>query len=358
VIPAVLLLVVLLALPATAQAARTTGWGGANPFVCELQQAGFEATAPGGDPTADPYCVEFDKRRQNVSEGGIVDFLSKEPARVAAATDKCFYFQADHWRASVVQEDGSTRLYEWDGRYFFDKARGEGGAYVENLSVNGRTEDPSRFPGIPPEYAQHLGPGTGGVRVIDGSVEADPRCAERARREPERIYVQAALEAAGEDPAGFATAPGRCRAPAAGRVTLRALGPVAVRTRERDVRAALGAPAEIRRGVLRWCEGGSFLVVQRSDRSGDLGSDPEAATIMVVATRGRFRWGGAGPGTRAPRRWAHVGRLGTTRLVARSRRSPVVLGVRGGRVRFVAVYDRRAIRTRAGLERVLTRAVR
>ena len=37
-------------------------------------------------PEADPFCVEFDKRRQNVTELGVVDFLSKEPARVAAAS--------------------------------------------------------------------------------------------------------------------------------------------------------------------------------------------------------------------------------------------------------------------------------
>ena len=45
-------------------------------------------SAPGTDfpdPGADPFCVEFDKTNQNVTDFGIVDFLSKEPARVAAA---------------------------------------------------------------------------------------------------------------------------------------------------------------------------------------------------------------------------------------------------------------------------------
>ena len=112
-------------------------------------------------PEADPYCVEFDKRRQNVTELGVVDFLSKEPARVAAASSKCFYFQSDHWRGSVVQADGSTKTYEWDGHYFFDKARAEGGVWVTNFNFNGQTFDPSQLPGMPPEYAQHFGPGHG-----------------------------------------------------------------------------------------------------------------------------------------------------------------------------------------------------
>ena len=182
-------LAVVALLPLATPATRTTGWGGENPFACELQQAGFEPTAPGGDPAADPYCVEFDKRRQNVTGLGLADFLSKEPARLAAAVPKCFYFQSDHWRASVVQDDGATKLYEWDGHYFFDKARGEGGVWVTNFNVNGRTADPGATPGVPPEYAEHLGPGTGGVRMIDGSGEAAPRGAQRAREDPGAIYA-------------------------------------------------------------------------------------------------------------------------------------------------------------------------
>jgi hypothetical protein len=88
-----------------------------NPFNCELQQAGFEALGP--DPAADPYCVGFEKTRQNVTEFGLLDFLMKEPARVAAALPKCFYYQADHWRGSIVQDDDRTKLYEFRGRYFF-----------------------------------------------------------------------------------------------------------------------------------------------------------------------------------------------------------------------------------------------
>src|SRR4029079_19037175 len=134
------------AVPATASAQQGPGgWDGSNPFVCTLQQVGTGTDFP--LPGADPFCVEFDKRHQNVDQLGVVDFLSKEPARVAAASGKCFYFQSDHWRGSIVQDEGSTKTYEWDGHYFFDKARGEGGAWITNFSLNGQTQDPSRIPG-------------------------------------------------------------------------------------------------------------------------------------------------------------------------------------------------------------------
>jgi hypothetical protein len=348
----------VLALAAPADGARITGWNGENPFVCELQQAGFEAT--GSDPAADPYCVEFDKRRQNISELGLVDFLAKEPARVAAATDKCFYFQADHWRASVIQDDGSTKLYEWDGHYFFDKARGEGGAWVTNFNVNGRTEDPSRYPGIPPEYAQHMGMGTGGVRVVDGSVEPDPRCAERARREPERIYVAAQP---GGPPSRFATDERRCRAPSRGYVTSRSLGPVRIGDGEARVRDVLGPPAEVRRGFLRHCAAGQFLAGNRTDRSGDLGAGGDEPTVMIVARQGAFRLHGTGPGSSErtlrrnfARRLQRMGVVAGTR-VHRVRRRPVAFGTRRGQVRWIAVFDTRVIRTREGLEIYLRRAL-
>jgi hypothetical protein len=90
---------------------RRCPWDGANPFHCTVQNAGFGTKVP--DPGADPYCVSFNKTRQNISQLGLLDFLLKEPARVAAATPKCFYFQEDHWRGSVVQSDASSVLYEF-----------------------------------------------------------------------------------------------------------------------------------------------------------------------------------------------------------------------------------------------------
>jgi hypothetical protein len=136
-------------------------WDGTNPFAdsCVLQQAGFEATGP--DPGAEPYCVEFDKRQQNLDRLGLVDFVLKEPARVAAAVGKCRYFQADHWRGSIVQADGRTKTYEFDGRYFFDKSTGNGGVSIENFNVNGRSGDPSAY--LPPGLREFTGPGRFGA---------------------------------------------------------------------------------------------------------------------------------------------------------------------------------------------------
>ena len=53
------------------------------------------------DPGADPYCVNFDTTGRSLTDLGLADFLSKEPARVAAAVPKCFYYQEDHWRGSI-----------------------------------------------------------------------------------------------------------------------------------------------------------------------------------------------------------------------------------------------------------------
>src|SRR3954466_7890454 len=113
----------------SAHASGPAGGGGTNPFSCTLQQLGMGTEFP--QPDADPFCVEYDKTHQNATELGVVQFLSKEPARVAAASDKCFYFQRDHWTGSVVQ-GRQPETYHWDGSYYFDKLRGTGGVYVEN----------------------------------------------------------------------------------------------------------------------------------------------------------------------------------------------------------------------------------
>jgi hypothetical protein len=331
--------VVALVLPAAAgaQVEAPTGWDGVNPFRCTLQDAGFGSTL--ADPAADPLCVEYDKRRQNVTELGIVDFLLHEPARVAAALPRCFYFQADHWRAAVVQDDGATELYRWDGHYFFDKAKGNGGVWVSNFSVGGRTFDPSSLPGIPPEFARHMGPGTAGFMTRD-DIPADPACAARAAAEPERIYASAETP-----PAGGCTDP-------AGPLTRRRLGPVALGSAEADVRTALGRPREVRRGFLRYCAegGGALLVGFPADRSGDLGPPSAGRAVIVVSTAPALLRGAPRVRRGAPA----VLRAGRLRVVRH--RSGVLAGVRAGRVRFVAVADRRAVGSRSALRAALRRA--
>lgn len=332
--------------PAVA-AESPTGWNGENPFVCELQQAGFGPTGP--DPSADPYCVEFDKRRQNVTQLGVVDFLAQEPARVAAASDKCFYFQSDHWRGSVVQDDGTTKTYEWDGHYFFDRARGEGGVWVTNFNFNGRTYDPGQIPGMPAEWGRYFGPGTGGFITRNGFGEADARCVEKARRSPP--YARPRPGARG------------CLV-AKGAMTSRAIGSVALGDHEPRVRGTLGEPFLVRRGFLRWCffDGTSVRVGYASDRSGDQGSGQGEPSLMLLTTSPAYRVGRVTIGTtlrtlrrafpRAVRRTISAGAA----VYALDRTSRLLAGVRRGRVIWLAAHRRDEIRSPRALATWVRRA--
>jgi hypothetical protein len=176
-----------LALATTASAQPIAPYDGSNPFRCKTQNVGTGVDFP--DPGADPFCVEFDKTSQNVTDFGIVDFLLNEPARVAAATPKCFYHQTDHWTGSIVQGTEPT-LWHWDGRYFFDKARGMGGVRVDNLVVGGLPMDPRLLPGFPPEFSPYFGPANGGGAFLAQTVPADPNCAARVDtpQEVKKIY--------------------------------------------------------------------------------------------------------------------------------------------------------------------------
>jgi hypothetical protein len=343
-----ILVVALITVSSAGAADPPEPWDGVNPFVCELQQAGFDGKGP--QPEADPYCIEFDKREQNISQLGLVEFLSKEPERVAAASPKCFYFQADHWRGSIVQEDASTKTYEWDGHYYFDKARGEGGVWVTNFNFGGQTGDPREIPGFPEEWKPFFGPGTGGFRTR-GSIETDPRCAERSQREAGRIYRGAGGPAS------------RCMV-GAGRVGPRRLGPARIGDSEAQLRRALGPPRRVRRGFLRWCvhRGGRFLAGQRSDRSGDLGEGSTERTVLLISSSRAFRFRGVGPGApgralkrRLPRAVGLV-REARTRLFLARPGSRVLFGVRQGRVRYLGVRNKRALRSKRALKRYLRRA--
>jgi hypothetical protein len=160
--------------------APPTPWNGTNPFHCRIQDAGFGTKVP--DPSADPYCVRFNKTRQNLTGLGLVQFLLREPARTAAAVPKCFYFQEDHWRGSIRQSD-HTAIFEFQGHYFFNKATGDGGVWVKHFTVEGRTFDPRTLPGFPPADRKYFGPGTGGF-ISHDSVPADPGCRAKAKHNP------------------------------------------------------------------------------------------------------------------------------------------------------------------------------
>jgi hypothetical protein len=332
--------------PAAGAADAPTPWDGTNPFVCELQQAGFTPTGP--HPEADPYCIEFDKRHQNVDQLGVVDFLSMEPARVAAASDKCFYFQSDHWRGSIVQSDASTKTYEWDGHYYFDKAKSEGGTWVSNFNVNGQSGDPRDLPGFPAEWKPYFSKGTGGV-ITHNSVDGDPACVARAKREPGRIYRSAAGAGSG----------GRCALPG-GSVGRDRLGPVRIGDSEDVVRRSLGPPTLIKRGFLRYClaGGGRYVVGELGDRSGEPGSSSDERVAMVLSTSRAFRYGKVRPGSSVRRLRGGLRkrfRYGSVTVYSR-RRSAVLVGVRARKVRFIAVRDARVLRGKRPLATFLRRA--
>jgi hypothetical protein len=162
----VLVIALAAASPASAQT-PVVPWDGTNPFRCQNQNVGTGVDFP--DPGADPFCVEFDKTQQNITDFGLVEFLAMEPARVAAAVPKCFYFQHDHWTGSIVQGQ-PPELWHWDGSYFFDKAQGIGGVYVSDLR------------------SVLFGPVTGGVRLVSLG-QVDPICAAKVDTPQERRRV-------------------------------------------------------------------------------------------------------------------------------------------------------------------------
>jgi hypothetical protein len=313
-----------------------------------IQNAGLGTKVP--DPSADPYCVRFDKTHQNITGLGIVDFLLKEPARTAAAVPKCFYFQEDHWRGTVSQGE-ETAVYEFQGHYFFNKATGDGGVWVTGFTVDGQTFDPTALPGFPPADGKYFGPGTGGFITHD-DVPADPQCAALAKHHPGGVYP------APQTP--------RC-VPGAGSVTRRGLGPLLLGARENAVRSELGPPSRIDRGFLHYCVsgGGSFLVGQPGDRSGTLGTGGREPTVMLMTTSRGFTLTGrrrhllrVGARASAARRaFPHARRFLKVAGVQVLRARPgLLVGLRRGRVAYLVSYSPRQIRTRKPLASYLRRA--
>ena len=314
------------AVPAAAQSGLS-GWDGTNPFDCTLQYAGTEAEVP--QPDADPYCVEFDKRHQNVTELGVVEFLSLEPARVAAASPKCFYFQHDHWVGSIQQGNAATQTYAWDGSYYFDKARGTGGVYVENFTFNGQTGDPSQLPGFPAEYKPFFGQGKGGVNRSE-AVDVDPSCIAKAEeRDP---YRQ-------DRPGGAAGSEGidRCRV-AGGRVD-RGIGGVRLGTRRAGVRQKLGAPTTESSRYMTWCMTGGGRVVAAFDSRGE-----RARVVLVLTDASPFDARGFRTGSKSSKARARMRRERTIApgvLLMARRKDALVAGLVKGRVRYLASASRR-----------------
>ena len=296
------------------------GYDGSNPFNCTLQSVGLGTDFP--RPDDDPFCVEYDKTRQNVTMLGVVEFLAQEPARVAVAVPKCFYYQHDHWTGSIVQGDARTETYHFDGSYYFDKARGAGGVHLSNFRIAGQTADPTLIPGFPAEYRPFFGPGRGGVQFTGAGIDVEPRCVQLAlRRQVHRTPSR-----------------GRSCRIAGGRVG-RGIGGIALGASRSRVRSALGAPTSESRSSIRYClEGGGTL------SAGFPGPSPRGRALVVKVDNPAFGTRGLGPGTReriARRilRGERVHRRGGSAklLILRQRRRTLVAALRRGRVSYVAV---------------------
>jgi hypothetical protein len=245
----------MLALPGAAAAQESpypdgpfAPWDGSNPFQCANQDVGTGVDFP--DPGADPFCVEFDKTQQNLTDLGLLAFLANEPARVAAALDKCFYFQHDHWTGSIVQGE-APELWHWDGSYVIDRGSGAFGANLQNFRILGAPASPSAYFPIPAEYASFFDQdGIGGILVL-GQIPVDPLCAAKVDTPEERdaVYRRApVLPGAGLDP-GASLPP---QTPALSGATA-APGPVLMRSCRRAKKRKRGARPKrrCRRGKTR-----------------------------------------------------------------------------------------------------------
>ena len=324
---AVAAVVLAAALPqlATAQSGLS-GWDGKNPFACTLQQLGGGTDFP--EPDADPFCVEYDKRHQNIDKLGLVEFLSKEPARVSAAGPKCFYFQHDHWVGTIVEGNQQTQTYAWDGSYYYDKAKGTGGVYVENFTFNGQTGDPTLLPGFPTQYKPYFGNGRGGVRK-SGEVPVDPACVEKAKQHDP--YATGGPGGPGPDSGK------NCRVPG-GQVD-RGIGGIRLGQTRRSVRKTLGAPTKESLTWVNYCmTGGGRLMAAFSKRGSD-------GRVILVFTNARpFDLRGIRTGDSTSRAHSRLngeyrmkGERGHRPLGVREPSQLLLVGTFRGHVMFVAV---------------------
>jgi hypothetical protein len=325
------------ALPAWAQAPQVVGpYNGAIPFECELQNVGTGTDFP--DPGADPFCVEFDKTNQNLTDFGLVEFTAQEPARVAAAAAKCFYFQRDHWTGSVVQGQ-SPELWHWDGDYFYDRARGVGGVSVRNFRIAGTPQDATPY--VPAAYRPYFDEGGGGGVEVLLETDPDPACAARVDTPEERDGVYGGR---GLYPACI---------PPGGKLRGRHVGRVRLGMRRDRVLTRLGPPRRARRHIDRWClvGKGELRVAYSHRRVGAILSSGRGHSYRGVSRGDRMK--------RARKRLEIAGRRrlpGGTKLLVlgHTGNRRVWIGAHHRRVRWVMIHEHglraeRALRFTSGV---------
>ena len=310
------------------------------PFNCELQNVGKGTDFP--HPEADPFCVEFEKTQQNVTDFGIFDFLSKEPARVAAAVPKCFYFQRDHWTGSIVQGQ-PPELWHWDGSYFFDRAAASGGANLANFRVGGQAMDGTPY--APQDFQPYMSPGGGGGAYVSGVVDADPSCESQVDTPSEQAQVY------------YHTVP-------ATPVSRSSIGPFSLREPRTGLHAANGPAHQVLEGSERFdATGGGQLRLAYAARPSHNATSSAARPVKVAAILSQaplssFR--GAGPGDpkkALPASATPAFELGGLQVyeMPRKKRRRLFFATGDGKVRWIAISDGRRLRSGKAVRRALAR---
>lgn len=336
------LVIAAVALPSSALAQGPTyPYDGHSPFNCQLQDVGTGTAFT--QPKADPFCVEFDKTQQNVTDFGIFDFLSKEPARVAAAAPKCFYFQRDHWTGSIVQ-GAQPELWHWDGSYFFDKASGSGGANLANFRIGGQPMDGTPY--APAEFQPYLTPGGGGGAYVSGEVQADPSCAAMVNTPSKWAQVY------------YHTMPG-------GPMSRQAIGPFTLREPRGALHHTEGPAHEVVDGTDRFnVTGGGQLRLAYSDTAGghpsDAPSNDSALVAAILTTSPAHTIAGVHPDVAGDEARRALGAgfdfsLGSLQVfeAPRRRHSRLFLGIGAGTLQWLAIVDPRQIDSKRVLKSAL-----
>jgi hypothetical protein len=234
-----------------------------------------------------------------------------------------------------VAGDPATQTYAWDGSYFYDKSKGTGGAYVENFSFAGQTGDPTLLPGFPAEYKPYFGNGKGGVQRT-GAVPVDPNCAAKAEEKPP---YQPPPSGGGGPMQGA----DRCRVPG-GRVD-RGIGGIRLRMKRTSVRQKLGQATTESSKYMTYCMTGGGRVVAAFDKTGNGGR-----AVLVLTDADPFDARGLRKGSKASkarRKLKGERRIANSVLAMKRRKDVLIVGLRKGRVAYLASASRKLSAKRA-----------
>jgi len=312
-------------------------WDGTKPFRCPVQDVGTGTAFP--RPEADPFCVKFDKTHQNITQGGLVDFLLKEPARVAAAAPKCRYYQKDHWTGRIVDGDQRTELYNFKGRYYFDKSSGAGGVFLRQLRILGRPADPATLPGMPDEFKQYFSKGGGGAK-LDFGMPGSPLCS-AATANAAAVARSAAADDYYTTPDDYYTTPkpggggkkNKCIR-VKGKVTKRGLGKARLGDSAGKLKKAIGKPAKLGSDYYRYCTKKParkrLLVGFKGNKVAYVGTNVEKVKLEGVGTDDKVK--------KAKKKLKGEKKQGKL-LVVDSGKADFVLATKGDFVESVGVAD-------------------